>query len=248
MAALAKSEVYDDLSARERRSDEFVSTVSHELRTPLTAITASLCLLKSGGCGELPPAAARLISIAHSNGERLVRLVNDILDLEKIDSTGHDFRFQAVELRALLEAAIDAARFLGAPSGVELRLVAGVSAVEVRGDPDRLMQIMMNLLSNAVKFSPPHEEIVVGVALSKRGVRIAVRDRGPGIPDDFKPRIFERFAQAPAKDGRKSGTGLGLSIVREIVRRHGGSVGFESVAGHGALFWFELPLLGDVEA
>jgi PAS domain S-box-containing protein len=234
-----------DISERkraERLKDEFVSTVSHELRTPLTSITAALALLTAGGAGRLPEPAARLVQIAHNNGQRLVRLVNDILDIEKIESGKMTFDLKPVDARAIIEQVIEANRAYADDFGVRVRFDADSVAGEVRADADRLAQVITNLLSNAIKFSPRGEEVVVAVARREGAIRITVRDHGPGIADEFKPRVFDKFAQADASDTRqKGGTGLGLSIVEQIVNRMGGVVGFDSAVGHGTLFYVELP-------
>jgi PAS domain S-box-containing protein len=234
-----------DISERKRTDrlkDEFVSTVSHELRTPLTSITASLALLSAGGAGALPPPAARLVSIAHNNGQRLVRLINDILDIEKIESGKMQFNFKRVNAGAVTEQAIEASRAYAAECGVNLRFDGGAGNDDIRADADRFAQVVSNLLSNAIKFSPSGEEVVVGVAERGNSVRVTVRDHGLGIPEEFKPRIFDKFAQADATDTRKKGgTGLGLSIVKQIVNRLGGDVGFESAVGQGTLFYVDLP-------
>jgi len=234
-----------DISERKRTAqlkDEFVSTVSHELRTPLTSVTASLALLSKGMAGPLSESALRLVSIAHSNSQRLVRLINDILDIEKMDSGKMLFNFEKVNTRAIVEQAIETVRAYADELGVNVRLDAMSVSGEVRADSDRLTQVVSNLLSNAIKFSPCGADVTVGIEHRDDAIRIAVRDHGPGIPDDFKSRIFGKFAQADASDTRrKGGTGLGLSIVKEIVTRMGGLVGFESTLGHGALFFVQLP-------
>jgi PAS domain S-box-containing protein len=221
---------------------EFVSTVSHELRTPLTSISGSLGLLKGGAAGELPERAMRLITIAHSNSERLVRLINDILDIEKIESGQMSFAVQPVELGAALEQAIEANRGFADSLDVQLVLEPVAGPALTLADPDRLMQVITNLLSNAAKFSPAGEQVTIGLAALADHHRITVADRGPGIPDEFKSRIFSKFAQADASDTRaQGGTGLGLSIVREIVARFGGSVGYEDRQGGGTVFRVDLP-------
>jgi signal transduction histidine kinase len=226
----------------ERLKDEFVSSVSHELRTPLTSIFASLSLLV-GRASRIPPdEAVRLLAIAHTNSQRLVRLVNDILDIEKMESGHAAFNFERVAVRLLVGQTIEGSRALAVGQGVRIRLEDGCAADGVRADPDRLAQVVANLLSNAIKFSPADNEVVV--ALERRGniVRLSVRDHGPGISVDFKPHIFERFAQADATNARqKGGTGLGLSIVKQIVDRLGGEVGFDDARGGGTVFHVDLP-------
>jgi PAS domain S-box-containing protein len=236
-----------DISERkrnERLKDEFVSTVSHELRTPLTSIAASLALLSGGGAGRLPKPAGHLVGIAHSNSQRLVRLVNDILDIEKIESGEMVFHLGPVNICAVVEQAIETSRAYADTLGVKVRLESHLTIGEALADADRLAQVVGNLLSNAIKFSPRGEEVIVGIVQGVETIRLTVRDHGPGIPDDFKPRIFEKFAQADSGNTPpKGGTGLGLSIVRQIVERMGGKVGFESEVGAGALFFVELPRL-----
>jgi signal transduction histidine kinase len=232
-----------DISERkrlERVHNEFISIVSHELRTPITSIGASLGLLLVGGAQNLPQPAVHLLKIAHSNCQRLVRLVNDILTVEKLAAGEMPFRFQRCDGRTLLETAIEANRGFAGSVGVRCEVPA--EPFELYVDPDRFTQIIINLLSNAVKFSPPGG--VVDVGAEKRGdhVRITVRDHGPGIPAEFRPRMFEKFAQAEAADGqKKGGTGLGLNIVREIVMHMHGQVGFEDAAGGGTVFYVDLP-------
>jgi signal transduction histidine kinase/DNA-binding response OmpR family regulator len=226
----------------ERLKDEFVSTVSHELRTPLTSIAGSLGLLVGGVAGKLPDQAMRLLMIAQGNSQRLVRLINDILDIEKMESGQTVFKFKRVEARALVEQAMEANRGFADTYGVRLRLEpAGVPGI-VHADPDRLSQVVTNLLSNAIKFSPKDADVMLAIEQHGAGVRISVRDHGCGVPAEFKPRIFEKFAQADASDARqKGGTGLGLSIVKQIVARLGGKVGFDDAAGGGTVFYLELP-------
>jgi PAS domain S-box-containing protein len=233
-----------DISERkrlERLKDEFVSTVSHELRTPLTSISGSLGLLIGGAAGKLPESAQRLLAIAQSNSQRLVRLVNDILDIEKMESNRIAFNFKPVDARTLVEQAIEDNRGFADGYAVRVRLDPQSVAGEVHADPDRLVQVVTNLLSNAIKFSPPDGEVVVSIERRDHRVRISVRDHGPGIPSEFRPHIFEKFAQADATDaGRKGGTGLGLSIVKQIVTRLGGTVDFEDAPGGGTAFHVDL--------
>ena len=227
---------------KQRLKDEFVATVSHELRTPLTSIAGALGLLNGNAAGELPESAKRLLAIAYTNSQRLVRLLNDILDIEKMESGKVVFDFKRVEVRSLVAQTIEANRALAEGLGVRIRLVPASVVVDVRVDPDRLVQAVTNLLSNAIKFSPPGKEVVVAVEARNESVRISVRDHGHGVPDEFKPRVFEKFAQADATHARqKGGTGLGLSIVKEVVERLDGTVGFSDAPGGGAIFYVDLP-------
>jgi PAS domain S-box-containing protein len=241
-----------DISERLRRDglkDEFVATVSHELRTPLTSIAGALSLLINDAGGTLPVYAKRLLKIANVNSQRLVRLVNNILDMEKIVSGKVVFVQKRIEVRALVEEAIEANRAFADGFGVRIRLDPASVTGNIRGDPDWLLQVVTNLLSNAVKFSPAAEHVDVVIEKPADRIRISVRDHGHGVPEDFKQRIFEKFAQADASDARQlGGTGLGLSIVKEIVTRLGGEVGFGDAPGGGAIFHVELPgLMQDAE-
>jgi signal transduction histidine kinase len=230
----------------ERLKDEFIATVSHELRTPLTSIAGSLGLLMGNAAGNLPDPVARLLAIAYTNSQRLVRLVNDILDIAKMDAGQFVYNFGQVDVRSLVEQAIEANRGFADSCGVRIRLEDGCAVDEVRADSERLTQVVTNLLSNAIKFSPVGGEVVLAIEKGTDAIHISVlisvRDHGPGISVDFKPHIFERFAQADATDARqKGGTGLGLSIVKQIVDRLGGEVGFADAPGGGTIFHVELP-------
>ncbi|OWW20998.1 sensor histidine kinase [Noviherbaspirillum denitrificans] len=234
-----------DISERkkvERMKNEFISTVSHELRTPMTSIRASLGMLAGGFAGELPPDTRELIDIAHVSCERLVRLVNDVLDIEKIESGNMEFDMRAQPLLPLVEQAVDAVRGSADQMSVRLEVDCAPGDVLVNADHDRMIQVLVNLLSNAIKFSPSGSAVTVRVECEGGKVRMSVIDRGPGIPAEFRERIFQKFAQADSTDSRqKGGTGLGLSICKSIVEEHGGRIGFESDAGSGTMFVVELP-------
>jgi PAS domain S-box-containing protein len=234
-----------DISERLRMEglkDEFVATVSHELRTPLTSIAGALSLLINDAGGTLPMHAKRLLTIAQANSQRLVRLVNNILDMEKIESGKVVFVQKRVEVRSLVEEAIEANRSFADGFGVRIRLDPASVAGDICGDPDWLLQVVTNLLSNAVKFSPAAEEVEVAIKNPGGNIRISVRDHGHGVPESFRQRIFDKFAQADASDARQlGGTGLGLSIVKQIVTRLGGEVSFGDAPGGGAIFHVELP-------
>jgi PAS domain S-box-containing protein len=238
--------VVRDISARqeiEQLKSGFVSTVSHELRTPLTSISGSLGLLAGGVAGSLPAKATRLIDIAKLNCERLVRLINDILDLERAESGRLELRLEAQPIKSIVQQAIDANRGYAHNFGVTIELDAASADASVLVDRDRLIQVLTNVLSNAAKFSPRGSAVLVSINADDDRVRVAVRDQGPGIEPDFQGRIFQRFAQADSSDSRaKSGTGLGLSIAKTIMERLGGSIGFESATGRGTTFHVTLPI------
>ena len=226
----------------ELAKSEFVSTVSHELRTPLTSIAGSLGLLVGGAAGKMPDRAARLIGIAESNSRRLVRLINDILDMEKIQSGNLTFVLRPLDLGDLARRAMDGLGGLTTETGVKLDYEGPADPAMVNGDADRLTQVLTNLLSNAAKFSERGGVVRVRVWSEGQQARLSVKDEGPGIPPEFHDRIFGRFAQADSSDTRqKGGTGLGLAISKEIVERHGGRIWFESPPGEGATFHVELP-------
>ncbi len=220
---------------------EFVSTVSHELRTPLTSIKGSLGLIRSGALGALPDKLGSMLNIAYNNSERLVLLINDILDMEKIQAGKMNFHMQAIEVASLLKGAMEANKGYGDEHGVTFQCQCFDDTIKVLGDKDRLMQVLSNLMSNAAKFSPEGEQVDLLVARRGDTIRISVKDNGPGIPEEFRKSIFEKFSQADSSDTRqKGGTGLGLSISKAIVEQHGGSIGFDTVTGKGATFYVDL--------
>ncbi|MDP3354830.1 MAG: PAS domain S-box protein [Polaromonas sp.] len=232
-----------ELKRIDRLKTEFVSTVSHELRTPLTSIRGSLGLISGGIAGKLPDAAMKLIGIAKNNCERLIRLINDILDIEKIESGKMQLDLQPMTLMPLMVQAIAANEGFALANSVTLSLHCDEPGLQVNVEADRLTQVVTNLLSNALKFSPIGGTVEVHVARAGLGVRMEVRDHGPGIPEEFRKRIFQKFSQADSSDTRqKGGTGLGLNISRAIVERMGGTIGFETRLGEGTTFFFELPL------
>ncbi|MFY2560478.1 response regulator [Corallococcus terminator] len=225
----------------ERMKNEFVSTVSHELRTPLTSIRGSLGLLEGGIVGEMPEQALDMVRIARSNTERLIRLINDILDLEKMEAGMLELKLASVEGLELVEATFSGLRGVADAAGVSLRAVVE-NAPRVKGDRDRLIQVLTNLVSNAVKFSPSGAEVAVHVRMESQGrVRFSVVDKGPGIPEEQRGRLFARFQQLDGSDTRsKGGTGLGLAISQAIVNQHGGGIEVESELEKGSTFTFTL--------
>lgn len=228
----------------EQMQNEFVSTVSHELRTPLTSIRGALGLVAGGVAGEIPPKARELVDIAYKNCERLVQLINDILDSEKIASGKMKFNIRAVEIMPLVQQAVEANQPYATQFGVNIRIAEALPETCILADPDRLIQVLNNLLSNAAKFSPRNGAVTVAVRHRGGSVHVAVSDHGSGIPPEFHERIFQRFAQADASDTRqKGGTGLGLSIARTIIEKLGGKIDFVSEPGKGSTFYFEMPEL-----
>ena len=226
----------------EQLKSDFVSTVSHELRTPLTSMRGALGLVLSGAAGPVSPDTRDLLHIANQNTERLIRLINDILDIEKIESGSITVRHDRCDLHPLLETTIAGLQGYATEHKVQIVLHAPQTA-HVMGDQDRLIQVFTNLLSNAIKFSPRQSEVVVSLAVDSDTARMRVRDHGPGIPIEFQERIFGKFQQAESSPSRRhGGTGLGLAIAKAIVERHEGRITFETAAGKGTTFIVELPL------
>lgn len=236
-----------DISERkkmERLKSEFVATVSHELRTPLTSIKGSLELVNAGVLGHVPEAASNMLNLAQKNTERLVLLVNDILDIEKLELGQADLTLASTDLRELLQQALAQNKGYAANFGVPIHLdmQALPEKVLVLVNNQRLQQVLSNLISNAVKFSETGSPVQISAELTDAQVLIKVSDRGPGIPAEFRSRIFQKFAQADGSDSRqRGGTGLGLSICKELMDRMHGTIGFDSVEGQGSTFYITLP-------
>lgn len=220
----------------------FISTVSHELRTPLTSIRGSLGLLAGGAVGGLPEQSRPLVDIAQKNTERLLLLINDILDMEKIESGKLTFDYNPVDVMTFLEQALEANIGYAEQHGVSIRIVAMEKDAKIYADSDRLMQVMNNLMSNAAKFSPKGSTVEIATIRHAGGIRISVTDHGPGIPEEFQAHLFEKFTQADSSSTRtKGGTGLGMSISREIVEKHSGKLRYITKKNIGTTFYFDLP-------
>ena len=235
---------FRDISERhavDRMKDEFVSTVSHELRTPLTSIRGALGLLVSGRLGVMPEKAARLLEIASTNADRLVRLINDILDIERMESGKVTLNKAPADAAELVRQATDMMQQLASESGVTI--IVEAKPLPLIADADRIVQTLTNLIGNAVKFSPPKSIIRVSTQATADGVMFQVEDQGRGIPRDKLQSVFERFKQVDASDSReKGGSGLGLAICRSIVRQHGGEISVASDVGVGSVFSFNVPV------
>lgn len=228
----------------DQAKSDFISTVSHELRTPLTAIRGSLSLVNSGVLGDIPEEAKELTAVAEESAIRLIRLINDILDIEKIGSGQLKLTIAPLRLNDILDRTVLDNRAFADDFGVTLHPPEEAPDFMVSADSDRLLQVFTNLVSNAVKFSPQGGAVELTVApLDGRWVRVSVIDHGPGIGEAFRARIFERFAQADASDSKsKGGTGLGLSISKGLVDRMGGRIAFDSEEGKGSAFHVDLPI------
>ncbi|HZW42797.1 MAG TPA: ATP-binding protein, partial [Dermatophilaceae bacterium] len=227
--------------AVEQMKQQFISSVSHELRTPLTSIRGVLEMLSDGDAGDLPEIAHDLIATAQRGSERLSRLVNDIIDVEKLAAGNFSVVPRPTDMPALIGDAIASLEGLAAATGIRLRF--GQLAGRALCDPDRVEQALVNLIDNAVKFSPENGVVLVSAVPEETQVVVSVRDNGRGIPEDQLATVFERFHQVNATDAtEKGGTGLGLTITRSIVERHGGRIWVESAYGEGTRFSFTLPL------
>ena len=234
-----------DLTERkkvENLKDEFISVVSHELRTPLTSIQGSLSLLLGGAVGAFDEKVQKLLSIAESNCGRLVRLVNDILDIQKIEAGKMVFDLKPLTLEKLVREAIAANQMYAEKYGVSIHFDAGPAGIQVNADQGRLMQVLTNLISNAVKFSLQGGVISISITPRKKLVRVNIKDTGSGIAPEFQKKIFEKFSQADASNTRqKGGTGLGLTISKAIIERMSGQLAFTSEVDVGSNFYFDLP-------
>ena len=227
----------------DRMKDEFLATVSHELRTPLTSVLGALGLLASGAAGALPKAAVPLTEVAKRNGERLSRLIDDILDITKLEGNQMVLQLRLTCLDSLLQEAMTANMGYAQRSGVKLGIELKPGSPQVRVDADRFLQVMANLLSNAIKHSTAGDTASVSVEWTPTQVRVKVRDHGPGIDPQFRSRMFEKFSQADTSDRRaQGGTGLGLYITRMLVERMGGRIDVDSVPDQGATFFVEFPV------
>jgi signal transduction histidine kinase/CheY-like chemotaxis protein len=231
------------LRESERVKDEFISVVGHELRTPLTSIRGSLGLLQGGVFGELPEEAQSMVALAVTNTDRLVRLINDILDFERMDAGRVELELAPVKASGLLEGAIQIVQMTATQARVTL-LQDIQDDLTVSVDADRIVQVLVNLIGNAIKFSPRSSTITITVASEHGRALFSVADTGRGIPADRLESIFERFRQVDSSDAReKGGSGLGLAIARNIVEHHGGAMSVESEIGQGSTFYFTLPLV-----
>ncbi len=237
----------EDISERrklDKMKGQFIATVSHELRTPLTSIKGSLGLLAGGAVGELPEKARTLLATAERNTRRLMLLINDLLDMEKLVAGKMSMNLQRQALGPLLNDAIDAVSEYRHSHNVDIQTPVEWPAVDVNVDGPRLIQALTNLLSNAMKFSPEAEPVDVSVVQHGDRVEICIRDHGPGVSSEFQERLFQRFSQADATDSRKlPGTGLGLAITREICQQLGGQVGYRDAEGGGASFYIQLQVV-----
>lgn len=240
---LLEREVKERIKA-EKIKDEFISVVSHELRTPLTAIQGSIGLIAGGVMGKLTEEGATMVNVALSNCNRLLLLVNDLLDIQKIEQGKIILNCKPVEINQLIRQSLQENKGYSEKLGVHFKFEEPDFNPTLYIDKQRIAQVMANLLSNAAKFTPKNETVLITVTMQgSETVRISVIDIGAGIPEDFKTKVFDKFAQADSSSSRsKGGTGLGLSISQSIINNHHGNINFVSEKNKGTTFFFELPL------
>ncbi|MDH5181655.1 MAG: HAMP domain-containing histidine kinase, partial [Gammaproteobacteria bacterium] len=233
----------EEAEAANRAKSEFLSVMSHELRTPLTSVQGALALLLGNMPDELPARAVKMLDIAQRNGERLMRLINDLLDISKIEAGKMEIQPAKHPLQGLLQQAVEANRAYADSMEIKQRLFMPEQTVYAMVDEDKFQQVMANLISNAIKFSPKINTIEIHLATHDNHARITVKDYGSGIPEAFRPMIFDKFTQHDAADTRKQGgTGLGLAITRHLVESMQGRIDFSSTTGMGSEFYVELPI------
>lgn len=237
--------VAHDISDRKRLEQlkqEFLAVISHELRTPLTSLQATLTLISHGLYGKLNESGEKRVRSAESSASRLIMLINDLLDMEKLEAGKLSITYSDVKITDVVENSIEAVRGFAEDHEVTLKATE-ISAVKVLADSDRLIQVLVNLLSNAIKFSPKGTAVEIKVAQSPEFTEVQVIDHGAGIPEGYEKKVFEKYEQVPAS-GQKTkvkGTGLGLPICRAIIEQHGGAIGVRPTDGGGSTFWFTIP-------
>jgi len=225
----------------DKMKDGFISTVSHELRTPLTSINGALGLLAGEATGKLPEKASKLVHTAKRNAARLMLLINDLLDIEKLVAGKMSMSLQSQPVGPLLNEAIESVKEYQHEHQVSIKMPTSWQNININVDGARLIQALTNLLSNAIKFSPKGDDVLVTLAQQDNTVEIAIRDHGPGVAAEFQSQLFKRFSQADNNDNRKlPGTGLGLAITRELCEQMKGHVGYRNAKGGGSIFFIIL--------
>ncbi len=221
---------------------EFISTISHEIRTPLTSISGSVGLILGGATGELNPTTAEMLNIVQRNSDRLLNLINELLDIQKIESGMVDFNFEEIPLQPLISSCIEMNNAYASKYNIKYNFIKNNNNYKVCIDEKRISQVILNLLSNATKFSDKNSTVTIQIEKNDTNVRTIVTDNGPGISDDFKTRIFTKFSQEQTSDNRMhAGSGLGLCISKSIILNHNGKINFYNNK-KGATFYFDLPL------
>jgi len=236
-------QINNDITAAkdvERQVSEFYSTVSHELRTPLTSMKGVFSLLEGGRVGELTERAKHLVTMGLSETERLIRLINDILDIKKIEAGKFELNLENIEPKQLVEQTVTAVISFAAQYKVQLTTKIDGNDLII-ADKDRLIQVLTNLISNAVKFSDSGQEVVISTSGKDKAIRFSIADSGPGIDPRNLSKLFRMFQQVDTASQSRGGTGLGLAICKSLVEQHGGTIGVDSELGKGTTFWFEIP-------
>lgn len=240
----------DDLEEVQKLRQAFVAMVSHELKTPLTSVRAFLELLAMGAMGEVSDKARQDAGAAEQNVIRLIKLINELLDLEKLEVTGLTVKVSPVQLNEILKSSYEAVKDFAHQHQVRVDIQS--TNLLVLADHDRIVQVVVNLLSNAIKYSPQNSAVSVAVKNIDQEIgsmaEIQVSDKGKGIPAKYQEVIFERFQQVEPGDSKMGGTGLGLAITKTIIEKHAGAIGLESQEGSGSIFWFRLPLAGPTDS
>ncbi|HEY9713009.1 MAG TPA: HAMP domain-containing sensor histidine kinase, partial [Chroococcales cyanobacterium] len=239
--------VAHDISDRKRleqMKQEFLAVISHELRTPLTSLQATFSLIATGMYGQLSETGEKRVRSGVSSASRLIMLINDLLDVEKMEAGKLSMSFRDVNLADIVENSIEAVRGFAEEHQIEIKEPENTS-IKLLADQDRLVQVTVNLLSNAIKFSNDGSEIAITI-LSKDGfTEFQIIDHGAGIPEGYERKIFEKYEQVPGgKSTKMAGTGLGLVICKEIIEQHGGDIGVRPTPGGGSTFWFTIPAAG----
>ncbi|MEP3562962.1 MAG: GAF domain-containing protein [Marinobacter sp.] len=238
----------DERQKNEEMKNQFVSTVSHELRTPLTSIAGSLGLILGGVTGDITEKTRQMLNITRRNADQLRALIDDLLDIEKLASGNMLIVMEQHPIADVVSTAVEHIQSYANQKHVQLRLKESSTGLEANIDPQRFQQAIANLLSNAVKFSPPHEDVTIEIRQTGDQAMVEVSDKGTGVPESFRERIFEKFAQADGSSARaKEGTGLGLAITKQLMNAMGGDVGYESEEGAGAMFWLSIPIQGPAD-
>ncbi|TVQ52093.1 MAG: GAF domain-containing sensor histidine kinase [Spirulina sp. DLM2.Bin59] len=238
---IARQGLEQERQALAARKDELLAIASHELRTPLTSINAAIKLIGTGKVGELAPKGQQLIEIIANNTDRLIRLINNLLNLERLESRKLTLNKKACSAQTLINQALTLMQPMAQEQNITLQGNTIDPDLTLWADPDQILQVLTNLINNGLKFSPPHTKIQITAEGDQRGILLAVIDQGPGIPPEDCDRIFERFQQVKDHQSSHQGTGLGLAICREIVKQHHGSIWVESTIGQGSRFLIILP-------
>lgn len=225
------------LARAEQRKMEFVTMISHDLRTPLTAIQGTLELCAKGAYGTLSERGRMRLEDAEKDSDRLISLINDLLDIERLEAGKMELVREDVELDPLIERAINCVSVLAEAKSVSIK--ATPASFMVHADSGRVAQILINLIGNAIKFSPDNSTVSIEQVGTAGSVEVRIRDEGPGIEPKFRDKIFDRFQQVDSDD-HPGGSGLGLAICKAIVEAHGGEIGVDSEPGKGSTFWFRL--------